>query len=494
MERLKKLMKSTASVNGSYSVGLIVLVLCLVALVNLVAGRLPEKWKNIDISDQKIYEITDVSKKILQDLDEKVTLTVYAEKSSTDERIRTFLKKYAALSDQISVEWVDPVLHPAELTEKNVSENTILVECASTGKAKAVSFDQMIVVDDYSYYMTGETTESEFDAEGQITGAVNYVTSDTQKKIYYTSGHGEAELSDSVNDLLEKNNMSTEEINLMITAEIPDDCDLLLFDGLASDITEQEKEQVLSYLSDGGKIMMLLGELNEDAPNLDAVMNEYGMQRADGYIADMERCYQGNYYYIFPEISTYDELADGMTTGMVLLVNTQGMTVADPARDTIAVEEFMTTSSDAYAVTEETQEQGQYVLGAVATETVDSDAEDASDEEETDDTEDGTAADGSGDADSEEEQTGRLTVITTSTLIDSQITDAFSTLENLTLFLNAVSANFDDVQNVAIAPKSLEITYNTMQYAGFISIAVIILLPAAVLIYGFVNWWKRRKA
>ncbi len=85
-------------------------------------------------------------------------------------------------------------------------------------------------------------------------------------------------------------------------------------------------------------------------------------------------------------------------------------------------------------------------------------------------------------------------MITTSTLIDSQITDAFSTLENLTLFLNAVSANFDDVQNVAIAPKSLEITYNTMQYAGFISIAVIILLPAAVLIYGFVNWWKRRKA
>ena len=32
--------------------------------------------------------------------------------------------------------------------------------------------------------------------------------------------------------------------------------------------------------------------------------------------------------------------------------------------------------------------------------------------------------------------------------------------------MNAVSANFDDVQNVAIEPKSLEVTYNTMQHAG----------------------------
>lgn len=94
MNRLKEQFKKSASVNGSYSVGAIVLVLCVVVLVNMLASRLPERVRKVDVSDNKIYEITDTSKKLLKKLDQKVTVTVYAEKSSTDERIRTFLNKY----------------------------------------------------------------------------------------------------------------------------------------------------------------------------------------------------------------------------------------------------------------------------------------------------------------------------------------------------------------------------------------------------------------
>ena len=42
------------------------------------------------------------------------------------------------------------------------------------------------------------------------------------------------------------------------------------------------------------------------------------------------------------------------------------------------------------------------------------------------------------------------------------------------MFANAVTANFDGVQNVAIEPKSLSITYNTMQHTGLIGFACII--------------------
>ena len=87
-----------------------------------------------------------------------------------------------------------------------------------------------------------------------------------------------------------------------------------------------------------------------------------------------------------------------------------------------------------------------------------------------------------------------LTVISADSMIDAQITDSFSTLENLDLFMNALSANFDDVQNVAIEPKSLEVTYNTMQHAGIISLLVIFGISLIILVFGFVRWWKRRKA
>lgn len=64
MNRLKEQFKKSASVNGSYSVGAIVLVLCVVVLVNMLASRLPESVRKVDVSDNKIYEITDTSKKL----------------------------------------------------------------------------------------------------------------------------------------------------------------------------------------------------------------------------------------------------------------------------------------------------------------------------------------------------------------------------------------------------------------------------------------------
>lgn len=479
LEKIKKIFRSTTSRNGSYSVGMIVLVIGIAVVVNMIAGQIPESYRNIDVSDNKIYEITDTSREMLKSLDKEIKFTVFAEKDSTDERIQTFLKKYTGLSDKIEVEWVDPVLHPSELTENNMEADGILISCEETGKSTSVTFDDILVTDEYSYYMTGSSSPTEFDGEGQFTSAINFVASGETKKLYYTSGHGEQTFSSSVTELLEKNNIEGEEVNLLMTNEIPEDCELLMLYAPTADISEEEKERILSYMSEGGKVFIILGEMEGDAPNLDALLNEYGMQREEGYIADMQRNYQGNYYYIFPEITATGELAEGLSSDMVLLVNAHGLTMTDAARDTISVTEFMQTSSQAYAVTEETQEEGTYTLGAVATETISSEEEDAEDES----------------SDSEEEtKESRLTVVSSDSLIDSQLTDNLATLENLDLFMNAVTSNFDDTQNVAIEAKSLEITYNTMKHTGVTGMVAIVGIPALVLLFGFMKWWKRRKA
>lgn len=479
LEKIKKIFRSTTSRNGSYSVGMIVLVIGIAVVVNMIAGQIPESYRNIDVSDNKIYEITDTSREMLKSLDKEIKFTVFAEKDSTDERIQTFLKKYTGLSDKIEVEWVDPVLHPSELTENNMEADGILISCEETGKSTSVTFDDILVTDEYSYYMTGSSSPTEFDGEGQFTSAINFVASGETKKLYYTSGHGEQTFSSSVTELLEKNNIEGEEVNLLMTNEIPEDCELLMLYAPTADISEEEKERILSYMSEGGKVFIILGEMEGDAPNLDALLNEYGMQREEGYIADMQRNYQGNYYYIFPEITATGELAEGLSSDMVLLVNAHGLTMTDAARDTISVTEFMQTSSQAYAVTEETQEEDTYTLGAVATETISSEEEDAEDES----------------SDSEEEtKESRLTVVSSDSLIDSQLTDNLATLENLDLFMNAVTSNFDDTQNVAIEAKSLEITYNTMKHTGVTGMVAIVGIPALVLLFGFMKWWKRRKA
>ena len=134
LEKIKKSFRSASSKNGSYSVGMIALVICMVIVVNLIAGQLPENVKSIDISDNNIYGVSKTSKKALNKLDKKVTFKIYAEKDSTDTRIKSFIKKYTALSDKISVKWIDPVLHPAALTKAGVDKNTIVISCKDTGK------------------------------------------------------------------------------------------------------------------------------------------------------------------------------------------------------------------------------------------------------------------------------------------------------------------------------------------------------------------------
>ena len=494
MERMKKakgnigkMFRTSGTRHGAYSVGLTVIVIAIIIVINLVAGQIPEAYRNLDVSSTKIYDISDTTTELLDSLEEDVDMTILAVKDETDDRITTFLSKYDALSDHVSMEWVDPVLHPSALTEYDASENTVVISCEATGRTTTVSFDDILVPDMYSYYYYGSESYTEFDGEGQLTSAVNYVTNDVEKTIYQTTGHGEGTLSDTITDLMDKNNYSLTELNLLMTTSIPEDCDLLFMYAPTPDLSEDEAEMIGSYLDQGGKVMILLGETNAaELPNLEGILEEYGIQSADGYIADPQRCYQGNYYYIFPELSLSGDMADGISSEMVLLINAHGLNVIDPSRDTITTTSFMSSSDQAFDVTETTQEQGSYSLGAVAEESVSTSDDDSSSDDA--DTEE------SSDESDTEELMSRLTVISAGSLIDPQITDSFTQLENTTVFMNAVTANFDGVQNLSIEAKSLGTEYNTVQYTGLFSFIVVFGIPAVILIGGFVVWFRRRKA
>lgn len=400
------------------------------------------------------------------------------------------MSKYAALSNKIHMEWIDPVLHPSVLSEYETTENTIVISCEETGKNTTVSFDDILVMDQYSYYYYGSTSYTSFDGEGQLTSALNYVTGEETKKVYLSTGHGEQELAETITELMNKNGYELSEVNLLMSTSVPDDCDLLIVNAVTSDLTEDEKTMLQLYLQQGGKVTVLLGETEgEKLPNLISILSEYGMTMEGGYIADMTRCYQNNPYCIFPKLSVSGDLAEQIKSEMTLVMNTHGMTVNDPARDTITTVPFMSTSDQAFAVTEQDQKQGEYILGAYATETV---SEISAETEETEISEENAEASEEITEDTEKES--RLTVIAAGSLIDEQIIDTFTELENTQLFMNIMAVNFENVKNVSIEAKSLSVEYNAVQHAGLFGTLMIFGIPAVILISGFVVWYRRRKA
>lgn len=445
------------------------IVIAIVIVFNMIVNLIPENKRQFDISSTNIYEISSKSKKIINKVDHDVTFYVLAEKSSTDKRIKTFINKYASLSDKIHIKWIDPVLHPSALTKYGAEENNIVISCKKTNRTTTVSFDD-ILVSSASYYSTSSSASS-FDGDGQLTSALNYVTSDKEYKAYYTSGHGESSLSSEVTSLLTKSRISTSDLLLMTATSIPDDCDLLIIDGATSDFTKDEVKLLSSYLKKGGKVVTLLAQTSKSMKNLYGLLKDYGLTVQSGYIADTERSYQGNYYYLIPNLSVSGDMASGISSNSVMMINSKGMTQSTPARDSISTDSFMTTSSNGYAVTEKKQTQGTYVLGATSTESV-------------------KVKNSKGKKVTKE---SRLTVYGSNMLIDEQITSSFSSLENLTLFTNSVTASLDNADNVSISPKSLEVSYNTIAHPGPFSILVVFVIPVGLIIGGFIVWFRRRR-
>ena len=188
MDKIKKLFQCNDSKRGSYTLAMTSIVIAIVIVFNMIVNLVPENMRQIDISSTNIYEISSKSEKIIKNVDDDVTFYVLAQKDSTDKRIKTFINKYASLSKKIHVEWIDPVLHPSALTKYGTEENNIVVSCKKTNRKITVSFDDILVMDQYSYYYYGSTSYTSFDGEGQLTSALNYVTGEETKKVYLSTG------------------------------------------------------------------------------------------------------------------------------------------------------------------------------------------------------------------------------------------------------------------------------------------------------------------
>ena len=454
---------------GGVRAGVTALAVALAVVVNLAAGQVPANVRELDVSDNQLYEVSDTSRAFLSGLDQDVEVVVLAEPDRIDPRITKFLDRYAALSPRVSVETVDPAAHPTALTEYAAQADSLVVTCPATGKQTSVPFSDIIT---YTMnYASFSYQESSFDAEGQLTSAIDYVTGEASEKLYTTAGHGEAPLPQAVSDAVDKANLATGSVNLLLDGGIPGDCSLLLVNQPERDLSGDELAQVRAYLSAGGQVMVLLPQSDADLPNVAALLNEYGLALEPGFAADTQRFYQQNPYAIFPVLSADSSITAGFDSQDLVLVGAgsgfaaqspaRAMTQTDPARDTIAVEPFLSTSEGGVAVDADGQTQGTYLLGAVSTE----------------------ATDG-GEA--------RLTVLSASSLIDEGVLSTFSVV-NLSVFLNALTAGFDTARNISVPAKSLAVTYNTIPSAGMWSLLFTLILPVGVLVYGLVHWARRRK-
>ncbi len=439
---------------GSYSTVIMVVIIAIVIAANVMFSKLPTAARNIDVSSNNLYSIGDTTHSVLDGLKNDVEIVVIKDKESTDKRISTLLAKYADYSDHIKVTYKDPVLYPSVLTTYDTEENNIVIKCDATDKTTKVAFSDIIVTST-SYY--GSTYETSFDGEGQLTKAIDYVSNENNKLIYTISGHGESDLGKNISGLISKSNFNVKSVNLLVDNGIPDDCDMLICNQPTKDLADDELKLLREYMENGGKMTVVLADTTTETPNFDALMADYGISKVNGYIADTERYYGQNVYQIFPNYSSGDITGKFGPEEYTLLFGSLGLKVEKT--DGVTVDEFLTTSNKGAAVVGENDyTEGKYTLAAAAT-----------------------------------KDESRFTVFGSASIIDDKFTSYYTNLMDLQVFMNSITANFDDVSNISIDSISLQTTYNTIANGSGIGAIFIGIIPVALLILGFLRWFGRRK-
>ena len=490
-------LKTARGKNGLMSTGMIALVVAIVVVFNVAVSLLPSGVRQFDISTTKIYEISDTTRKYLETLDQDVTITVVAADANIDYRLSHFLDLYTALSDHLTQDKVDPVAYPSALTEYDCEENSVVVQCAATGQSYVIPMDDILVPDTYYQYYYNEAVYTELDGDGQLTSAIDSVVSNASHKAYAVTNHGESDLGTEISALLTKNHFKVSDLGLLLEGAVPDDCEVLILNQPTRDLAKDELKFIQTYLSKGGQVSLVLPGEDFDHPNLDALMKEYGLQLAGGYAGDTQRYYTSaqSYLTFFPELNTDSDAASGLTGEDLALVNQAlAMKQVDPARDTVAVDAFLTTSASGLkVVSEDDYTEGQYVVGATASEVV-GQKERTGEDGEGDTSADASAsaaADGEGES---QDIVARLTVLSANSLIDDSICSQFGdAVCNLTVYMNTLTTAFSDTGAISIPSKSLETATNTVTSAGVWSMLYLAVLPLAALVIGFVVWYRRRK-
>lgn len=458
-----------AAKGGTYSVALTAIVLAILVALNALVAALPSSLTKLDISASKLYSVTSSTKSVVNALEDDVTIYWLVQSDEEDAIIENLLDKYESLSPRITVEKKNPDVYPtfaATYTDSTVNNNSLVVECGE--KFRYIDYSDIYVSDlDLSSY----SAVYSFDGEGAITSAIDYVVADELPRVYYLTGHGEAELTEAFTAQLERENMETEELSLVKEDAVPADAACVFIYAPASDISAEEKRLLADYVENGGKLMIMAG-VGESGTleNLASLIGDYGVETVDGIVIEPEREHYAfsSPLVLLPTVAESD-LTQAIIDGKynITVPVAQGLRVTNGAGEVMTLletSEAAFSKADGYAMT---------------------------DYEKGDDDADGPFALA---VDIKTGDEGEIIYFASSYMLDT-LYNAYSSGANLDLTMSALASLAGESEGVSIRTKSLSYDYLTISdsAASTLKTLMIGIIPAATVILGATVILERRK-
>lgn len=250
--------------------------------VNSLNGKLRLKF---DITPNRIFELSDSTKNYLDIMNGSVTFYYLTEHGKESPYVREVLDRYAAYGKNIRTETVDIIGNPMSVAKYSAEG-----EALSKGSIVVESAKRFTVVDSGSALAANRdakgniTQELGFSLEQKLTNAIDFVLRDKNISVKYTQNHGEADFRIPASKL-KSENIEVGTVDLKKENLDADNTDLLVLFGLRTDITEEEKENIENYLTNGGKLFIASNPA-VSCPLIDEIAENYALSLNDDAVTE----------------------------------------------------------------------------------------------------------------------------------------------------------------------------------------------------------------
>lgn len=473
---------------GSFATVLTVIFVAVLIVLNMIVTAVSNRYPvQIDLTTDKIYGLSDETIEYLKGLEKKVNIHVLATEddfaSSNDYflQAKETIKKYPQYSGNISLAFVDLAKDPSfesKYSAYNIGTRDILVECGD--KIQVVKTSDLFTLQfdsnsGYSYIQGSRTDEA-------MTSAIMNVTSDYTPKVVLLTAHSSFDAS-SFATLLEQNSFEVITQDLLLE-DIDPEAEVAILFAPGQDLDEDQLKKLDNFLDNDGQkgrsLFYFAAATQPELPGIEAFLSEWGivMEDATVYETDYSRIYNYSPFYAIVDFVNTEIYED--PSGYMLMPNARVMDTSFTERDGKTVEVLQKFGSGALAIPNDAAEDYDiesaeaYAWPALVKSTQEKTA--------------GNAA-----------QTG-VAVLKSHVVVSASAVSCESnllssnTFVNGKYYLNLINSVVGREASYSVTDKVLDSTTLIMTNTQILGIAAVfvILIPAALLVWGIVVFMRRR--
>lgn len=448
---------------------------------------------DIDLTKEKFYTLSKESKEQIKNVNQEIEIYIFGYQE--DSSVVDLIKQYAKYKENIKYEVVSTenrqdIAQKYDVSSTDETNGTIVVANGDR-KVKASATD--LYTYDYNTYETVDLTEQ------KLTNSILAVTLDNAPKVYFLTGHGEYTLDEymtTLNTKLQGEVNEVESLDLLVNNKIPDDCQALVIVSPKTDFTDFETEAITEYINKGGDILWLADySTSGTLTNVNKILSLYGIDLGNNGIIieqDKSAMLMQTPNLILPNVSSESEITRPIVSGgKVLLFNSGKIDIkSDEELENlnVTVTKLLTTSDSAIFRTDlsnssvspaEGEEEKSYVVGALASKSINNDEEE-----------------------SENVIKSNLVIYANALFavdypiqISNQAAYIINFYNNQDLILNSLSYLTERTDTITIRKTYTSVPYTATANQDLVVRLIIFIVPLVIIAIGIVVWIirKRRK-